>query len=56
MYDRFNTNNTGIFAFIVVLVFKLLSCKVWFIKKIASFTGKLLQNYKQLKCKIFITF
>ena len=54
--------NTEIFAFIAVLVFKLLSRKVLFInkkdnrncykvgrlllKKIANFTGKLLQNYK----------
>ena len=54
--------NTDIFAFIAVLVFKLLSRKVLFInkkdnrncykvgrlllKKIANFTGKLLQNYK----------
>ena len=53
--------NTEIFAFIAVLVFKLLSRKVLFInkkdnrncykvgrlllKKIANFTGKLLQNY-----------
>ena len=53
--------NTDIFAFIAVLVFKLLSRKVLFInkkdnrncykvgrlllKKIANFTGKLLQNY-----------
>ena len=52
--------NTEIFAFIAVQAFKLLSCKVLFInrkedyslkkrlvfKKIANFTGKLLQNYK----------
>ena len=52
--------NTEIFAFIAVLVFKLLSRKVLFIiektkkllksrllfKKIANFTGKLLPNYK----------
>ena len=54
--------NTDIFAFIAFLVFKLLSRKVLFInkkdnrncykvgrlllKKIANFTGKLLQNYK----------
>ena len=51
---------TKIFAFITVLVFKLLSWITLFIdrkkaietvktqlfKKIASFTGKLLQNYK----------
>ena len=61
--------NTDIFAFIAVLVFKLLSRKVLLInkkdnrncykvgrlslKKIANFTGKLLQNYKSLKCEIF---
>ena len=49
--------NTEIFAFIAVLVFKLLSRKVLFInrkdnssrllsKKISNFMGKLLQNYK----------
>ena len=54
--------NTEIFAFIAVIIFKLLSRKVLFInkkkkqykllksrllfKKIANFTGKLLQNYK----------
>ena len=43
--------NTEIFAFIAVLVFKLLSFKVLFInrlllKKIANFTCKLLQNCK----------
>ena len=52
--------NTEIFAFIAVLVFKLLSHKVLFkkkktietvksrllFKKIANFTGKLLQNNK----------
>ena len=47
--------NTETFAFITVLVFKLLSQKVLFkailksrliFKKIATFTGKLLQNYK----------
>ena len=52
--------NTEIFAFIAVLVFKLFSREVLFInrkdnrnlksrlffKKIANFTGKLLQNYK----------
>ena len=52
---------TEIFAFITKLVFKLLSRKVLFVnkkdkkkllksrllfKKIANFTGKLLQNYK----------
>ena len=50
--------NTKISAFIAVLVFKLMSCKVLFInrednrksrvlfEKIANFMGKLLQNYK----------
>ena len=52
--------NTEIFAFIAVLVFKLLNAKVLFInrkdkrnlkirllfKEIENFTGKLLQNYK----------
>ena len=52
--------NTEIYVFIAVLIFKLLSRKVLFInrkdnrnlkskllfKKIANFTGKLLQNYK----------
>ena len=53
--------NTEIFAFIAILVFRLLSRKVLFIntkdnrncqkvgylfKKIANFTGKLQQNYK----------
>ena len=52
---------TKIFAFITVLVFKLLGCNVLFIYsknnknyskvgyffyRIANFTGKLLQNYK----------
>ena len=37
--------NTEIFAFIAVLMFKLLSPRVLF-KKIANFTGKLLQSYK----------
>ena len=61
IYDRFNTNNKNeIFAFISVLVLKLFSRKVFFtnrkrqykllksgllFKKIASFTGQLLQNY-----------
>ena len=58
--------NTEIFAFIAVLVFKLLSRKVLFInrkdsrlksrllfKKITNFTGKLLQNYTWLECDIF---
>ena len=53
--------NTSIFAFMAVLCFQLLSRKVlflnrkdnrnyqkadWFFKKIANFTGKLLQDYK----------
>ena len=51
--------NTEIFAFITVIVFKLLSCEVLFINrkdnrncywllfnKIANFTAKLLQSYK----------
>ena len=44
---------TGIFAFIAVVVFNLLTVKVLFINRKdnrnfqkASFTGKLLQNYK----------
>ena len=50
------------FAFIAVLVFKILSCNALFsrqntgrilFKKIANFTGKLLQNYKYFECKIF---
>ena len=60
--------NTEIFAFIAVLVFKLLSGKVLFINrkdkknppksrlyftKIAYFAGNFLQNYKQLGCEIF---
>ena len=59
--------NTEIFGFIAVLVFKLLSRKVLFIKrkdnkllksrlllkKIAHFTGKLLRNYKYFECEIF---
>ena len=60
--------NTGSFAFIAVLVFKLLSREVLFInkkgnrncykvgyilKKTANFTGKLLQNCKKLECKTF---
>ena len=45
---------TEIFAFIVVLLFKLLSPKVLLInkKKIVNFTCKLLKNYK-LECIIF---
>ena len=43
--------NNEIFAFIATLDFKLLSHKVF--KKIANFLGKLLQNYKQMECKIF---
>ena len=59
--------NTEFFAIITVLIFTLLSRKVLFInrkdnrnlksrlpfKKIASFTGKLLQTYKKLEYKIF---
>ena len=57
--------NTEIFAFIVALVFNLLSGKVllinrkdnrqkWLLfKKIANFTCKLLQNYKQLQREMF---
>ena len=56
--------NTQIFAFISVLVFKLLSPKVLFInikllksrllfKKKVNFSGTLRQNYKSLKCEIF---
>ena len=58
---------TEILAFIAFLVFKLLNDKVLFInrkdnrncpirllfKNIANFTGKLLQDYKYLECKIF---
>ena len=59
--------NTEVFAFISVLALKLLSRKVLFtnrkrqqkllksrllFKKIANFTGQLIQNFKQLKCKI----
>ena len=49
-------------AFIAVLVLKILSCNALFsnqntgrilFKKIANFTGKLLQNYKYFECKIF---
>ena len=53
---------TEIFAFLVIVDFKLLSRKVLFInrkekgrllfKKIADFTG-LLQNYRYLECEIF---
>ena len=60
--------NTEFFVFTIVLVFKLLSRKVLFIngkkqyklsksrlrfKKIGTFSGKLLQNYKQLEYEIF---
>ena len=41
-----------IFAFMAVLVFKLLKSRLFF-KKIANFTCKLLKNYKNLECKIF---
>ena len=57
--------NTEIFAFMAVLVFKLFSREVLFInrkdnrnlksrllfKKLASFTGKLLQNYNSWNAK-----
>ena len=33
LYDRFNTRNGEIFAFIAVLIFKLLSGKVLFINR-----------------------
>ena len=61
--------NTEIFEFLAVLVFKLLNRTVLFInrkdnrnceksrllfKKIANFTGKLLQNYKLLECEILM--
>ena len=48
--------NTCIFAFIVILVFKLLSHIFIYIfkqQKIAHFTGKVLQNYKWFECEIF---
>ena len=55
--------NTEIFAFIAVLVCTLLSRKQkrqkkllksrLLFKKIANFTGKLLQNYKSLESEIF---
>ena len=63
-----NTNNNEIFAFIAVLVFKLMSRKIFvykqkrqykllksrlLFKEIADFTGKLLENYKLLECKVF---
>ena len=60
--------NADIFIFIAALVFKLLSLvykkkrqyemlqsRLLF-KKTANFKGKLLQNYKQLECKIFTVF
>ena len=47
-------------AFIAVLVFKLLSRELLksrlLFKKIANFTGKLLQNYKFLECEIYQCF
>ena len=57
MIDSTQITNPENLAVIAVLVFKLLSYKVLFInkkrqqklllfKKIANFTGKLLQNYK----------
>ena len=55
--------NTVIFAFIAILVFKLLSHKVLLIKrkdnrnwKIANFAGKLLQRHKELGYKFFRIF
>ena len=67
MIDSTQITNTEIFAFIAVLVFKLLSrlfinrkynrnietVKTFF-KNIANFRGKLLQHYKQLECEIFM--
>ena len=60
---------SAFFAFIAVLVFKLLSCKVLSVNiknrllrirllfnKIDNFTGRLQENYKQLECEIFSTF
>ena len=64
MIASIQITNTEIFAFIPVLVFKLLSEQVLLrkiietvknrllFKKIANFTGNLLRNYKQLECKI----
>ena len=54
MIASIQVTNTEIFAFIAVLVFKLLSPKVLLInkKKIVNFTCKLLKNYK-LECNIF---
>ena len=55
MIDSTQITNTKMFKFIAILVFKLLSRKVLLLnrkdnkkcfKKIANFTGKLLQNYK----------
>ena len=63
--------NTEIFTFIAALVLKLFSRKALFLnlkrqqkllksrllfKKIANFTGELLQNYKQLECELFRVF
>ena len=71
MVPSIQVANTEIFVFIAVLDFKLFSRKVFFInrkdnykllksklflKKIANFTGKLLQNYKEFECKIFKIF
>ena len=44
--------NTEIFPFIVILIFKLSTRRVLF-KKMANFTGELLQSYKQLEGEIF---
>ena len=68
IYDRFNTNNKNeIFAFISVLVLKLFSRKVLFtnrkrqykllksgllFKKLANFTGQLLQNITDWNAKL----
>ena len=70
MLASIQTTNTEIFAFIAVVVFKLLNSTVLFIKrkdnrnlksrllfkKIANFTSKLVQNYKWLECEIFRIF
>ena len=71
MVPSIQVGNTEIFVFIAVLDFKLFSRKLFFInrkdnykllksklflKKIANFTGKLLQNYKEFECKIFKIF
>ena len=68
MITSTQVTNTEILAFIAVLVFKLLSRKIlfinrkdnrncykvgYFLRKIANFTVKLLQNYKKWECEIF---